>query len=138
MNDPNEVCPGIQKIIIEQARIDDNDKVLKGFNHLIGNAFRQKGSHVSRTGSWDYGSSTIGFLFDNRSRKTDEGFSYSFKCAETASSQWKFNRDSCSERKDDTNRYGVCCYCWKYRYKLFEMCRQEVGFRESKTTIKGA
>ena len=79
----------------------------------------------------------LGFLLDNRSRKTDEGFSYSFKCAETALSQWKFNRNSCSGRKDHGNRYGVCCYCWKNRKKLFEMCRQEVCFRESKTAKKG-
>ena len=37
-------CFGVQRVIIEESQIQDKDYVLKGLNHLIGNAYRQKGS----------------------------------------------------------------------------------------------
>ena len=102
-------CFGIQRVTIEQSRIQDKDYVLKGLNHLIGNAYRQKGSYISQNGSWDYDISTVGFLFDNynqnsneatdKTKATDEGFSYSFSCSVTDSSQWQFHRSSCTGRK---------------------------------------
>ena len=53
-NGKRDGCFGIQRIVIEQSRIEDKDYVLKGLNHLVGNAYRQKGSYVSQNRTWDY------------------------------------------------------------------------------------
>lgn len=121
-------CSGITKRIILNSHCKDKAALMQGFNHLVGNAFREKGHHISNTGEWNYGDSTVGFLMDNNIRT--DGTNYSWKCKQADTNQWEFHRNNCD---NSTSQHKQCCYnCWYNRHKFYDMCRGEVLLREQK------
>ena len=87
-------CKGITSQIILKSNCKDKSDILQGFHHLVGNAYRLKGSEISNNGEWNYEDNTVGFLLDHNN-KLDGYSSFTWKCAETGTNKWHFHRSNC-------------------------------------------
>ena len=121
-------CKGITAKIILKSNCKDKSDILQGYHHLVGNAYRLKGSQISNNGEWNYGDNTVGFLVDHNN-KLDGESSFSWKCLETGTNKWNFHRSNCD---NSTSMHAECCaQCWNRRHYFYDMCRGEVQLRQS-------
>ena len=85
-------CRGIRVEIIRRSNSRHKEQIERGFFHLVGNAFREKGSVISNSHGWIYGPEVMGFLMDENRR--DEDANYSWKCVQSGGA-WAFHRNNC-------------------------------------------
>jgi len=127
-------CHGISTFTINDSNIRDTDKVRTGFSHLVGNVIRFKANYLSNNQCmWPYGRNVQGFLINQTAKKdAEDDAKYSWKCVDVGDDadmvRVAFQYNGCSGVKAVGKQ--VCQTCWKQRYTLFNLCRNEVSQRE--------
>jgi len=62
-------CHGITKATINASRIDDKDKVLAGYAHVVGNVHRSTAHYVSNNNAkWPFGHGIAGYLLNHNGK----------------------------------------------------------------------
>jgi hypothetical protein len=64
------VCSGVTVASIKaNAQIPEKEKVLKGFNHLVGEGICARGNAISNQLPWDYSAPVCGMIHDKKSQR---------------------------------------------------------------------